>query len=34
MFGGDLTQAFAERVVDALLHGYAARSEQKGAAGR
>jgi hypothetical protein len=25
MFGGELTQAFAERVVDALLHGYAAR---------
>ncbi len=28
MFGGELTQAFAERVVDALLHGYAARNEQ------
>jgi len=25
MFGGELTHAFAERVVDALLHGYAAR---------
>ena len=25
MFGGELTYAFAERVVDALLHGYAAR---------
>ena len=25
MFGGQLTHAFAERVVDALLHGYAAR---------
>jgi AcrR family transcriptional regulator len=28
MFGGDLTQAFAECVVDALLRGYAARREQ------
>jgi hypothetical protein len=25
MFGGELTHAFAECVVDALLHGYAAR---------
>ena len=25
MFGGELTRAFAERVVDALLNGYAAR---------
>ena len=32
MFGGELTQAFAERVVDALLHGYAARRETEGAA--
>lgn len=29
MFGGELTQAFAERVVDALLQGYAARREQE-----
>jgi AcrR family transcriptional regulator len=27
MFGGALTDAFAERVVDALLHGYTARPE-------
>ena len=32
MFGGELTQTFAERVVDALLRGYAARSEQEGVA--
>ena len=32
MFGGELTQAFAERVVDALLRGYAARGEPEGAA--
>jgi hypothetical protein len=32
MFGGELTQAFAERVVDALLHGYAARAEHPAAA--
>jgi AcrR family transcriptional regulator len=31
MFGGELTQAFAERVVDAVLHGYAARSPTEGA---
>ncbi len=31
MFGGELSQAFAERIVDALLHGYIARSEQEGA---
>jgi len=31
MFGGELTHAFAERVVDALLHGYAARAEHPGA---
>jgi AcrR family transcriptional regulator len=29
MFGGELTDELAERVVDALLHGYAARREQK-----
>jgi AcrR family transcriptional regulator len=27
MFGGELTQAFAERVVDAVLEGYAARGD-------
>ncbi len=31
MFGGELSQAFAERIVDALPHGYIARSEQEGA---
>ena len=31
MFGGELSPAFAERIVDALLHGYVARSEQEGA---
>ena len=31
MFGGELSPAFAERIVDALLNGYVARSEQVGA---
>ena len=31
MFGGALTQAFAERVVEAVLRGYATRDEQESA---
>lgn len=31
MFGGELTQDFAERVVDAVLDGYAARNPTEGA---
>ena len=31
MFGGELTQAFAERVVEAVLRGYATRDEQESA---
>ncbi len=32
MFGGELSQAFAERVVDAMLRGYGARDEHRHAA--